>query len=176
MFQFLCWQEFAAKLPYTPPASVDSAVKMGALFVARFATALFALAGLAHSTEHGSNSEGPIVKTSSGSVRGYYPHSTVRAFLGIPYAEPPIGTLRFKPPVPYKPKEDKTLEATRFGFSCIQVHTETPALGFPTTGENEDCLTLNIWSAVAPAADLKPVFVWLPGGGFTEGSTSVNRM
>jgi len=118
--------------------------------------------------------ETPLVKTTSGTVRGFYPHSSIRAFLGIPYAEPPLGSLRFKPPKPLGVRAGE-IDATEFGYSCVQFHTEFLSDNYilPTTGESEDCLTLNIWTSAESSLKLKPVFVWVYGGGFTDGSTSI---
>lgn len=119
--------------------------------------------------------KGPIIDTTSGTVRGYYPDAATRAFLGIPYAQPPLGSLRFKPPQPIKEKAKGVIDATEFGLSCYQQRTAVAGATSltPTTGESEDCLTLNIWGSAEPSRRLKPVFVFMYGGGFTEGSSSV---
>ena len=117
----------------------------------------------------------PVVETTSGTVRGYYPEPDLRAFLGIPYAQPPIGSRRFRPPEPVKQKQDRMIDATLFGFSCYQYRVDivgATALG-PTTGESEDCLTLNVWASDKNSAYPRPVLVWMHGGAFTEGSSSV---
>ena len=97
-----------------------------------------------------------LVRTPSGPLRGEQAGG-VRYFRGVPFAEPPVGPLRFRPPVPVKPW---TLErdATRFPASAMQ----------PGEGHSEDCLYLNVW---APAGKGPfPVFVWVHGGGFTGGN------
>lgn len=89
----------------------------------------------------------------------------VISFKGIPYAKPPIGTLRFRPPSPVHPW-DNTLIADHFGATC-------PQEGIFTNNDepqSEDCLTLNIWaptdeSGQALARDAKaPVMVWIGVG------------
>ena len=91
----------------------------------------------------------------------------VRAFRGIPYAAPPVGALRWRPPQP-APAWSGPREAIRFGADCLQHPLPTfidPGSGQPTS---EDCLYLNVW---APADGARhPVMVWIHGGGFTIGS------
>ena len=60
-------------------------------------------------------------------------------FLGIPFAKPPIGSLRFSPPVPWSPGNASIVNATQAGYSC-----ESALTGSTTNLESEDCLTLNI--------------------------------
>ncbi|KAJ3080037.1 hypothetical protein HDU99_009466 [Rhizoclosmatium hyalinum] len=80
---------------------------------------------------------------------------TVASFLGIPYAAPPVGPLRFKPPQP--PLKASTLiQATSFGSSCI------PISG-PATGFSEDCLTINVWAPLESSSSPLPVVVWIYG-------------
>lgn len=119
--------------------------------------------------------EFPIVDTTSGAVRGYYPKPGLRAFLGIPYAQPPVGTLRFKAPRPIKQKAKGVINATEFGLSCYQERAAVPGAPTltPATGESEDCLTLNIWMSDSHSKHPKHVLIWMHGGGFTEGSSSV---
>ncbi|XP_049825157.1 juvenile hormone esterase [Aethina tumida] len=107
-----------------------------------------------------SQSEPPIVQTSTGPVLGsptvINPNLTVLSFKGIPYAEPPVGNLRFEPPVAKSPWND-TLKATDYGSSCIQ----------EDGSGNEDCLYLNVFT---PKLDGNlPVMVWVYGGAFING-------
>ncbi|CAM1511938.1 Fc.00g094510.m01.CDS01 [Cosmosporella sp. VM-42] len=118
------------------------------------------------------------------SVEGSYAtniSSTVRQFLGIPYADPPIGEHRFRPPVTKKPYNE-TLDATSFGPACMQYDTGAPSvfkeylLGQRVAvGMSEDCLTLNIWTP--PECDigdeLLPVMIWIPGGALVSGGAAV---
>ncbi|KAG8751142.1 hypothetical protein FRC11_009660 [Ceratobasidium sp. 423] len=83
-------------------------------------------------------------------------------FLGIPFAQPPVGSLRFKPPVVWLPGNITAVNATRNGDSCEQ------ATGTTNNTVSEDCLTLNIWKPTKVTTKL-PVLVWLYGGGFTQG-------
>jgi len=113
----------------------------------------------------------PQVVTQSGVVVGRTdPTTGTHSFRGIPYAQPPVGDLRFKAPVPAAPWEG-VLDATEFGSACAQVFYEEladPAAFGPT--DDEDCLTLNIWT---PGLDdeKRPVMVWIHGGAnWTESS------
>ena len=103
--------------------------------------------------------EKPLVFTFSGLVRGSVSSEGVRQFLGIPYAAPPVGALRWQPPQP-PAAWTTTLQATAFGSECLQ--------GSPLTG-SEDCLFVNVWAPADGSAGL-PVMVHIHGGGFVVGS------
>jgi len=114
----------------------------------------------------------PVVHTSLGDVAGVVLGRTA-AFLGIPYAAPPVGELRWRSPQPIKGWKG-VRPAQAFGHSCWQAVTPE---GFgPWTHEyvtqgdiSEDCLFLNVW-APARAKGKRPVLVWIYGGGFNSGS------
>lgn len=95
----------------------------------------------------------------------------VHVFKGVPYAQPPVGSLRWAPPQPIQWQGER--EAKQFGPPCLQT---VPADGRPNGGgvvgeSSEDCLYLNVW---APAqAKQAPVMLWLYGGGGTMGSGHV---
>jgi acetylcholinesterase len=130
--------------------------------------------------------------TTSGLVRGFINERTpnVAQFLGIPFAEPPVGARRWAPAVP-KSKENGIINATRFGPACPQWETDmnvepnaytvdnpdfTPA---PPDYQSEDCLSLSIWTpwlganATQSAKEPLPVFLWVYGGGYTTGGSNV---
>ncbi|GIC93655.1 uncharacterized protein Aud_010143 [Aspergillus udagawae] len=116
-------------------------------------------------------------RTRQGLFHGVQVHDKVDAYLGIPYAKPPIGDLRFRPPQPLDTGDEHTIvNATQFGPVCYQFRYKT-VLGdnlAPTTPESEDCLSLNIFAPRArPKSKLLPVLVWLYGGAFNEGGASV---
>ncbi len=117
-------------------------------------------------------SSAPQVKTHSGTVEGK-DDGKVRSFLGIPYAVPPVGELRWKAPQPVA-KWSGVRKATEFGFHCMQGNVYGDMV-FRDPGPSEDCLTLNIWVPVRHEGGKLPVMVWIYGGGFAAGSTSEGR-
>ncbi len=90
----------------------------------------------------------------------------VRSFKGLPYAAPPVGALRWRPPAPVVAWHG-VRAADRFAADCMQKPSEraSPA----ARPRSEDCLYLNVWSAAPPRARL-PVYVWIHGGGSRVGS------
>jgi para-nitrobenzyl esterase len=108
----------------------------------------------------------PVVKTTSGAVAGAAAPN-MELYLGIPYAAPPVGALRWEPPQP-PAKWAGTRNATGFANHCPQ--NPTP-FGFASA--TEDCLYLNVFAPSGTKAGAKlPVMVWIHGGGFTEGESN----
>jgi len=107
-----------------------------------------------------------IIETKSGKIQGYKEEG-LGIFKGIPFAEPPIGKLRFSPPVSKQPW-DGVLNTTEYGPCSFQGHTELEEFLGKLEPEGEDCLSLNIWT---PALDgeKRPVMVWIHGGAFSIG-------
>ena len=107
-----------------------------------------------------------LVHTSYGMVQGVQ-EGPISSWKGIPYARPPLGQQRFRPPQPPEPWSS-VLQATHFGPMAMQPPS-MPAELLRRLSMSEDCLTLNIWS---PGADskLRPVLVWIHGGGWLIGS------
>ena len=111
-----------------------------------------------------------MVKTTHGEVRGTSADG-VHTFLAIPYAAPPFGTDRLRPPRP-PTSWDGVRDATRYGPSPPQAAPpESAGMEWDTEMAGEDCLTLNVWTP-DPSASGLPVMVWIQGGAFEISSTA----
>ena len=123
------------------------------------------------------------IKTSSGPATGLINGTTpnVAQFLGIPYAEPPVGSRRWLPAIAAK-KRDR-IDATRFGWSCPQFEgngssvwlNDVPETVTPPNTFNEDCLFVNVWAPwqEKKSKDLLPVIAWIHGGAFKTGGGNI---
>jgi para-nitrobenzyl esterase len=116
----------------------------------------------------------PEVRVESGVLSGLN-EGSVQAFLGIPYAAPPLDALRWRAPQP-PASWTGTLAADHFSASCMQ----RPQSGGPWTSEyripgptSEDCLTINIWTPARTGSERLAALVWMHGGSFKSGSGSV---
>lgn len=110
----------------------------------------------------------PIVDAPAGQLQGQM-DGTTRVFKGIPYAQPPVGSARWKAPMAM-PRWTGVKNATEYGPACMQPIAKTPNIYSDDLGAmSEDCLSLNIW-APAEAHDA-PVFFWIHGGALIGGSS-----
>jgi len=112
------------------------------------------------------------VKVEGGRIAGALTDDgKVASFLGIPYAAPPVGELRWKAPQPVVPWTD-VRAAKEFGNHCMQA-AAYPDMIFRDPAESEDCLTVNVWAPLK--AKKMPVMVWIYGGGYQGGGASESR-
>ncbi|MFI8947147.1 carboxylesterase/lipase family protein [Streptomyces sp. NPDC053750] len=115
----------------------------------------------------------PVVHTPHGAVRGRHERG-ITVFRGIPYAAPPVGPRRFRPPAPPDPW-DGVRDATAFGptapkppySEAFAQYLSDPAI------PGDDCLNLNVWTPEPSPGARLPVLVWLHGGALTRGSSAV---
>ncbi|MBR4382788.1 MAG: carboxylesterase/lipase family protein, partial [Selenomonadaceae bacterium] len=107
------------------------------------------------------------VKTRYGTYNGFVDKQGVKTWLGIPYAQPPVGKLRWQAPQPLKPS-NKTRDAKKFGFTAVQMDDANEAAS--KNPQSEDCLTLNIWRC-GEKKNL-PVMVFIHGGSFVGGGST----
>jgi para-nitrobenzyl esterase len=108
-----------------------------------------------------------VVTIDDGKLKGYAANG-ISTFLGIPFAAPPVGDLRWKPPAPTA-KWSGIRDAGAFGPSCVQTNTFGVMAVRATT---EDCLYLNVFAPTADRRRLRPVMVWIHGGGLINGRTN----
>ena len=113
----------------------------------------------------------PVVRTHTGLVEGTVANG-IAIYKGVPFAQPPVGPLRWREPQLPKPWSG-VKQTNAYAPACEQVSRANPALGIPALPTSEDCLYLNIWSPAKSSGERLPVMVWIYGGGFTGGATSI---
>jgi para-nitrobenzyl esterase len=108
------------------------------------------------------------IKTEAGLLSGAPGRdAAVTVYKGVPFAAPPVGALRWRAPIAAA-RWRGVKQATRFGDACPQPVQP----GTASESMSEDCLTLNVWSVATSPAEHRPVFVWIYGGGFIQGSAA----
>ena len=112
------------------------------------------------------------VQTKYGILEGFE-EGGVKKFLGVPFAQAPVGDLRWKAPQPLQPWEG-IRQAKAFGDDPMQPNIFGD-MQFRGSGRSEDCLYLNIWTTAATTADALPVLIYFNGGGLMAGSGSEPR-
>jgi len=116
----------------------------------------------------------PTVQTASGAVEGATSaDGKIRLFTGIPYAQPPVGDLRWRAPQPAAAWTGVRKAAT-FGNRCVQGGGFDDMV-FRDPAQSEDCLYLNVWTPAVSGKSKLPVMVWIYGGGFQGGGSSEPR-
>jgi para-nitrobenzyl esterase len=140
-------------------------------------TAKVAVTLHAAGSESAAINQNPLeVRIAAGKIRGKeIGAAKVHAFLGIPYAAPPIGALRWVAPQPVAPWNG-VLDATAFQRHCAQNHDASEDRQYSDSGESEDCLYLNVYTpATGHSGDRLPVMFWIHGGGYAGGAGSELR-
>lgn len=145
------------------------------MFFRMQALCALAVTGMLMGLSANGNADSLKVKTEQGSVAGKTINDgKVRAFLGLPYAAPPVGDLRWKAPQPpAKWKGDR--DATKFGAHCAQGRVFDDMV-FQDAGPSEDCLFVNVYTPADAKKGAKlPVMFWIHGGGYSGGGSSEPR-
>lgn len=132
-----------------------------------------ALTSIAHAGNADSQAGATLIDTTSGRFRGVIEDDVV-AWKGVPYAAPPVGPLRWRPPQPFAALAE-TRDAGEFGHACPQTipdsRPEWARKHLRSVGISEDCLTLNIWRPGKPADERLPVMVYFHGSAWKYASS-----
>ena len=116
-------------------------------------------------------SNGDAVQVSGGLIKGTADEG-VRVYKGIPFAAPPVGDLRWRPPQPVE-SWDGVRDASEFSRDCMQAPYEESSFYYRAARpKSEDCLCLNVWTA-SDQEEKQPVMVWIHGGALTRGSGAI---
>eukprot|EP00927_Polykrikos_kofoidii_P048930 TRINITY_DN43098_c0_g1_i1.p1 TRINITY_DN43098_c0_g1~~TRINITY_DN43098_c0_g1_i1.p1 ORF type:complete len:555 (+),score=65.12 TRINITY_DN43098_c0_g1_i1:63-1727(+) len=137
--------------------------------------ALFAMAAI-HSSLALSSELALSVELDGGKAMGFESNG-VGCFLGLPFAEPPVGDKRWRPPQRKDPWGPRVWDATKFGHNCLQDPSGS-FMGWPQPLEtlSEDCLYLNVYAPRSRPASPVPVMLWIYGGAFAGGGGNETRL
>lgn len=130
-----------------------------------------------HSTQPShSHKKDTILELANGPVVGTWTRE-YRMFRGLPYAEPPVGELRFRPPEPKKSWKPEIWDAREFRHNCLQ-DSSPDFMGWPQPLDtlSEDCLYLNVYAPASTPVSPVPVLLWIHGGAFTGGGGNETRL
>ena len=124
------------------------------------------------------NDSGPQIDAPCGKIKGTFSYTrwsqkSIAQFTGIPYAQPPVGQMRFLRPKPFEDQQNRVIDATQRPVRCVQPELMIPGLSY--TGQ-EDCLVLNIYVPEKMDTDLDedlPVMVFIHGGGLVTGESGM---
>lgn len=142
--------------------------RFGRFCIGLASSAAVALGGLASAAGAATATDFPVRRTDLGQVQGLA--GDVMSFRGIPYAAPPVGGLRWKPPQRARPWAG-VRPATQFGSDCFGAAYLRK--GSLAPGVSEDCLYLNVWAPSGAKPGQYPVMVWVYGGGFAGGTAAM---
>ncbi len=155
------------------------------ILVARITMLALVTAGLGLSGVNAAiANDAPTRQLSQGTLVGFADEHNTHAWLGIPYAQPPVGNLRWKAPRPAQPWEGSK-DATEFGNYCMQVGNPAVTYNFfkwKKAAGSEDCLFLNVWAPQSePVASTQegeglPVMLWIHGGGNAIGKADSYKL
>ena len=138
--------------------------------VLTIAVAVAFVSGLTLNSTLGASGSNNLIRVDGGTISGTAADG-VRSYKGIPFAAPPVGDLRWKPPQPVIPWEG-VRECISFGAECPQSPYPEGSMYYTAPQKkSEDCLYLNVWTT-ANAGEKRPVMVWIHGGALTRGSGS----
>lgn len=152
-------------------ANAITRIALAKMTLAMMASTMMASLGVAgNGTALAAETPRPVVTISQGALAGQTGANGAEIFKGIPYAKPPIGDLRWKPPIAAATWKG-TRDASAFGASCMQPSYPSSSIyADKLESMSEDCLTLNVWKP--PHAHKAPVIVWIYGGSLAFGSSA----
>lgn len=148
------------------------------LFIKKISVITLSLFFLATSfIGHEKSSSLDKIKVEGGTISGITnPGGNIHIFKGIPFAAPPVGALRWKPPQPVQPwtgvKVCDKFSASPMQASPAPFSMWTEEFLIPKEPISEDCLYLNVWTGASSEKDKRPVLVWIYGGGFMSGGSA----